>query len=341
MRVRRFHFALPSSRRGRIGLALALGVVVLLLGGGGYAWHRHSVYQAGPYGVVERLNRSIQEKDAGLFAHTVDSGGLAQAFAASIAENGQPAAMTEETELHLADIAQVAMLAILRDEPLPRGLLGHAVPVLPEDLRAQLVKTPFTVEEDAHGRPMAVTTIQHPVLGSLPVRLELIQAGPTWLVGKVSNAPELTAAYRQAADKQRQRQEASEAAKLEENRRGIARYIPEPMCSGGVSRISGNTPLLSLTMRSGANPGPETVESWGATLALSTSDGTVMASPRITLTSKIQPGSSAMGTWSMDIDETQFSRLEHAGPLHCTVAVDYIILTGGKIYKAMPHQDKT
>lgn len=335
MRLPRFHFTLPTSRRGRIGLGLGLFAVVLLLGGAGYAWHRHSLYLDGPYGVVERLNRSIQEKDAGLFATIVDAGGLAQAFAEAAAGKSGHSQSDAETDARRTDLAQLAMLAVLRDEALPRSLREGPVPVLPENLRIQLVEAPFVVEAHENGPPMAVTTIVHPKLGTMPVRLELVPSGPTWRVSRVSNAPELVAAYRQAEEAQLKRQADAKAAQLEENRRNISRYIPVPMCVGGVTRISGNTPLLSLSMRSGINPGPESVESWGATFSLSAADGTVIAQPRLTLSSKIQPGSAAVGTWSVDIDETQFSRLDKAGPLHCTAAVDYIILTGGKIYKAV------
>lgn len=335
MRLPRFHFALPASRRGRIGLGLCLVAAVLLLGGGGYAWHRHSLHQNGPYGVVERLNRSILEKDARMFATVVDAGGLARDFSEAAAGNSGLSEIKAETDARRADLAQLAMLAVLRDEPLPSSLHEGPVPVLPKDLRAQLVEAPFVVEAHENGPPVAVTTIAHPKLGNMPVRLELTPAGPTWRVSRVDNAPELAAAYRQAEEAHHKRQAELNAARLEESRRNISRYIPVPVCVGGVTRISGNTPLLSLSMRSGINPGPESVESWGATFSLSAADGTVMAQPRLTLSSKIQPGSAAVGAWSVDIDETQFSRLDKAGPLHCTAAVDYIILTGGKIYKAM------
>lgn len=71
-------------------------------------------------------------------------------------------------------------------------------------------------------------------------------------------------------------------------------------------------------------------------MTLSSADGSIVARPRVALTSKIQPGSGAAGAWSRDIDEVQYRRLDQAGPLSCSVTIDYAILTNGKIYNVAP-----
>lgn len=329
MRLLRPHFARPVSRRGRVLLGLAAGLLLLVPGTGVYAWHRHEVYVASPQGTVDRLNASIAEQNLVLFAETVNVGALAHAFARALA-----AVAPDTDETRTADLIQLSLLAVLRGEEAPGPVRETAVPILPDEARARLVQAPFALENG--NPPVAATTLFHPALGELPVRLRLVPAGQGWRVDDLLNGPDLIRRYLSHVDELERRQREVEARHNQENREALARLLPDSVCSGGVTRISGNVPLLSLSMTSGPNPGPETVEAWGATLTLNGTDGSVLARPRVMLTSKIQPGSGAAGAWSQDIDEARFRRLERAGPLSCTVAIDYVILTGGKIYNVRP-----
>lgn len=331
------HLALPASRRGRLALGLVVLVLILALGGGGYAWHRHGIYLASPQRAVDRLNQALAAPDPVLFTEAVDAGTLAAGFVKAVAsgERNTPLRALNTAETQWADIVQMTLLALLRDENLPRFVREADIPMVPADLREQLVRSPFVLDKDERA-PVAVTAVTHPELGAMSLRLELEPADGGWRVVRVLNAPELVTRYRRGQDEKRRLRQEADRRKNAENQSALARIIPDPVCTGGVTRISGNVPLLALSMNSGSNPGPESVEAWGVTLVLSAVDGTVMARPRITLTSKIQPGARAVGSWSQDIDEDQYRRLAQAGPLNCTVALDYAILTDGKIYKVTP-----
>ncbi len=331
MRLRRPRFALPASRRGRLALGLIVGGLSLVLACGFYAWYRHKEYAASPQAAVDRLNRALAKQDPALFVETVDVGALAVNFAQAVA-SGIP----ETDETRAANLVQLAALAVLRDEEAPRPVREATVPILPDEPRAQLVRIPFELENGPE--PVAASTMRHPALGELPVRLGLARDGGVWRVKRVLNAPELVYLYSAHTQELQRRQREAEVRRNEVNKAALARLFPNPVCSGGVTRISGNVPLLSLSMSSGPNPGPETVEAWGATMTLSSADGRIMARPRVTLTSKIQPDSGAAGAWSRDIDEAQYRRLDQAGPLSCSVAIDYAILTNGKIYNVVSEQ---
>lgn len=329
MRLSRPRFALPASRRGRLTFGLIVGGLALILACGGYARLRHGAYAASPNAAVDRLNRAIAKQDPALFAETVDIGALAGNFARAVA-SGIP--KTDETQV--AELVQLTILAILRDEEAPRPVREATVSILPDDPRDQLVQIPFELENGPE--PAVSSSIRHPDLGELPIRLGLIREGDLWRVDQVLNAPELVYRYGAHVQELQHRQREAELRRNEANKAALARLFPNPVCSGGVTRISGNVPLLSLSMSSGPTPGPETVEAWGATMTLSSADGSIVARPRVALTSKIQPGSGAAGAWSRDIDEVQYRRLDQAGPLSCSVTIDYAILTNGKIYNVAP-----
>lgn len=332
MRLPRPHFTMPVSRRGRLALGLVVGGLLLALGCGAYAWYRHGVYVASPGGAVDRLNLALAQQDLALFADTVDAGSLAAAFARDLA-----AVVPGTDETRTADLVQLAMLAMLRDEEPPRALRKATVPILPEAPRLQLTQVPFSLEDGP--TPTAASTVHLSAWGELPVRLALVRTGDVWRVNRVLNAPGLIRRYLDQVEALHRQQREAKIRRNEENRAALVRLLPNPQCSGGVTRISGNVPLLGLSMNSGPNPGPETVEAWGATLVLSAADGRIMARPRVTLTSKIQPGSGVTGAWSQDIDETEYRRLEQAGPLTCSAALDYAILTSGTVYKVTPEEE--
>lgn len=325
----RFRPSRPASRRSWLALGLSACGLALVLSCGAYAWHRYAQYTASPRAVVNRLNEAIASQDPALFAAVVDPDALAMDFAQAVAFD-MPGTDIRQT----AALVQMTMLAVLKDEAPPRLVSAASIPILPDKARAQFMQRPFTLETDP--APAALCVLEHPVLGTLPLRLGLTREGKGWRVRQVVNAAELAARYKAFAQEQERQRREAEIRRMEESREILARTFPDPVCSGGVMRISGNVPLLSLSMNAGPNPGPQTVEVWGATLTLKSADGAILARPRVMMRRPVEPGSSAAGSWSQDIDEEGYQSLARAAPLSCSAYVDYAAMNNGKVYTASP-----
>lgn len=323
------HFALPSSRRGWIILGLCVCGLTLVLACGVYTWYRHEQYTASPHATVDQLNQAIAQQELSLFASLVDPEALATDFARAVASD-----MPETDIRQTAALVQMTMLAILKDEAPPHPIREASIPVLPDNTRTQLVQRPFTLE--LAPEPTALCVLEHPVLGELPLRLGLMQEGKAWRIRQFFNAAELVQRYSAFVRERERQQREAEMRQIEESRQMLTRTFPDPVCTAGVMRISGNVPLLSLSMNTGPNPGPQIVEAWGATLVLSGGDGTILARPQVMMHRIIEPGSGAMGSWSQDIDEEDYARLAQAAPLSCSAHVDYAALSDGKIYTLTP-----
>lgn len=318
----------PASRRGWLVLGLSACGLLVILACGACAWFWHARYTASPSATVDRLNKAIANQDLALLAMLVDSDALATDFAQVVAS-----AMPETDIRQAATLVQMTMLTILKDETPPHHVLAATLPVLPGNVRAQFVQRPFTLEEGP--TPEARCVVEHPVLGQLTLRLGLTREGRGWRIRQLVNAAELVHRYNASVQEHEHQRREAEIRSIQESKAMLARTFPDPVCSGGVMRISGNVPLLSLSMNAGPNPGPQTVEAWGATLTLSHPDGTILATPRIMMRRAIEPGSSAEGNWSRDIDEEVYQRLVGL-PVSCSVHLDYAALNNGKVYSVTP-----
>lgn len=327
MRFRLPH--LPSSRRGWIRLGLCVCGLALVLACGSYAWYRHAQYMASPLATVDQLNKAIATQDLALFATIADPDALATDFAQAVASDMPEADIRQTTAL-----AQLTMLAVLKEDNPPQPVRAATIPILPDHARAQMMQRPFTLELEPE--PAALCVLEHPVLGEIPLRLGLTQDGEGWRVRQLVNAADLVHRYSSFVEEQERQRREVEMRQIEESREILARTFPDPICSAGVMRISGNVPLLSLSMSTGPNPGPQTVQAWGATLVLSSGDGTILARPQVMMYRMIEPGSNAMGSWSQDIDEEDYQRLAGAAPLSCAAQIDYAALNNGKIYSLAP-----
>lgn len=324
-----FRLSRPASRRSWLGLGLSVCGLALVLTCGAYAWYLYTQYTASPQATVNRLNEAIAKQDLTLFATLVDPDALALDFAQTVASD------IPETDMRqTAALVQMTILAVLKDEAPPPLVHNAAIPVLPDKARAQFMQRPFTLELDP--APAALCVLEHPVLGKLSLRLGLVQEGKVWRVRQVINAAELVGRYKAFVREQERQRRETEIRHLEESREILALTFPDPVCSAGVMRISGNVPLLSLSMSTGPNPGPQTVEAWGATLTLKNANGTVLARPRVMTHRAVEPGSSAAGSWSQDIDEEGYQRLAQAVPLSCSAYVDYAALNNGTVWTVPP-----
>ena len=330
---------LPSSRRKRLILfilipALALGAAA----GGLYARHRHQVYLAGPRYALDQLNESLRRKDAAIFARIVDVPALAASFTGIATELGAmdgPGAIPAAAG-SFPDHIQNFLHTLARAEPLPK-LEVYGIPALPDDFYEQLQQTPFTLLAVLDDRAVAESVIRHPALGDhTSLRLELSRRGDRWLITAVANLKTLLADYsrltREAARRQQEEMRLEQARQI----RLMAEFLPDLACTGGVTAISGGTPLLLLGLKSGSYSGQETINSWEITLSLRNEQGEEIAAPNIRQNAPLPAGAGIDGVWHQEIDAAEYRRLLAAGPLRCLPEREYIIFSSGRILQARP-----
>lgn len=325
-------------------LVALLLVLLSLIGGALWGWYSHKRYQASPEAAIDTLNKSIAEKNWELLGTVLRARAFVTQLATAMQSNPAPIQLDEEAQktppaAHNADALEqqaTTFLVILQElfqaseKPKPAGAF---VPVLPDDTLTQLSIKPFELR-NSDGSFFAETTIRLPFSTQpLPLRFLLQKTGETWQATHFISAPAIVSAYNDAVMAELVRRKEAEEQALAQNRQALAHHIPDARCVAGITRVSGDIPLLVLSVQTGLNPGPETLDGWGLVCVISDASGKVLATPHTSSTLKVPKETPIKQSWSPEISEEQYTLLQSAGPLTCQAIPEYAILNSGKILK--------
>ncbi len=324
----------PQTRKMRIAALAGLIVLLAALGAGLWFWREGARYKASPAYAVDELNKAIAEKNADRFAALVDIPHLISELTRAEQKLEERVPLPEGFQPLSPQAMQRIILAVIKGENAGAPLIFR-VAALPDNLHEQLVQNPFKLTRAAGDLALAETFVRHPALGdNLPLTLYLARTDAGWKVMGLANATDLVARYQARVEAETRRIQEERIRELGESKSDIARLLPDLSCTAQVATISGNVPLLVLSVEGGKNPGPETVDSWGITLTLTTNLGDVAATPLLRGSNKVVPSGAISGTWHLEVDEQEYQRLQSLSPLVCRAQVAYAILDNGKILKA-------
>lgn len=328
--------SLPKSRRGRILVVILLVVALFAAAAGIFFWIRHINYLRSPEYAVDSLNEAIQTRDAELF-NTVFSPDVSKDFAFRLTEVVPPDFLPQREPEKLAGNIQALLQSLLAGTPAPAFVKESLLPILPEDFFQQLAEKPFSLTKVNGSLAVAETSFHHPSCkDDLKITLAFGPMEKRWIAVGVLNAHELLTTYLSALNEERQRLEKLNEDKQEFHLRKLAYFLPNLTCKAGPMRLNGGFPVLVLNLTGDANPGPEIVEGWGLEFPVSDDAGNIMMCPRLSESGKIMPGNALQRSWTLELDEDTFLRMEKAGELTCKVVPLYVLLDNGTMYSNDP-----